>query len=168
MRVSWSIKSGDGQIDILYGGCPESTREELVVTRTQTGGITYLSFRPFTVGTHLVEASVAGLENPSVTFEVRAVTMVIGLAHDPLINLPTSFFGPHFKPDNTVPVGTPVEFWNREPEARIASMSAPPNGISFDSGSLGEDDRYLFIPEVAGTWEFVDQISGATGTLTAQ
>lgn len=52
------------------------------------------------------------------------------------------------------------------PTAHIRSTSTPAGGASFDSGSLTEGERFLFVPGVAGTWEYVDQVSGATGTLT--
>lgn len=48
------------------------------------------------------------------------------------------------------------------------STSVPPGGAAFDSGGLLWDDRLGFVPGVAGTWECVDQVSGATGTLIAE
>ena len=67
---------------------------------------------------------------------------------------------------NPVPAGTTVKFVT-ECTARFISSAAPPGGEHFD-GILNPGDRFQFVPGVAGTWEFFDQVGGATGTLTAQ
>jgi hypothetical protein len=102
---------------------------------------------------------------------------VVGLVYDPW-NDRTVFYvpeasadalcGPAFSDDVEVPVGARVEFWNREASARIVSTAEPPDGSSFDSGLLAEDERFRFTPGVAGKWDFIDEVSRATGTLTAR
>lgn len=48
------------------------------------------------------------------------------------------------------------------------SSSAPPGGAFFTSGILRQDDRFHFVPDLAGTWEYFDRVSGATARLTAE
>jgi hypothetical protein len=93
---------------------------------------------------------------------------VIGLSRDSSGGGTPTFLGPHLTSDAAAPVGGVVEFWNRESTARIVSTSSPAGATSFDSGSLRLDERFQFVPDVAGTWEFVDEVSGARGTLTAR
>jgi plastocyanin len=76
---------------------------------------------------------------------------------------------PPCAPDVTVPVGTTVEWYNTESEPRrVTATSAPPGGTLFDSGPLARDAVFQFVPDIAGTWEYVDTIGGSTGTLTVQ
>lgn len=96
-----------------------------------------------------------------------------------------SFFrGPDGSSDVSVTVGTTVEWsgpgtewmeWLTGPlpatcsqDARIVSTREPAGGEPFDSGILGPDDTFEFTPGVAGRWEYVDEISGETGTLTTR
>lgn len=67
-----------------------------------------------------------------------------------------------------VPLGMAVQFLNYQPAARIVSTAAPPGGASFDSGMLAESATFVFVPAVTGTWHFVDQVSGATGSFTVR
>jgi hypothetical protein len=96
---------------------------------------------------------------------VTATGFLITLAD---FGLGPAFLGaPDDSSDVTVPIGAPVEWVNWLESARIMSTSAPPGGASFDSGELSQGERFEFVPDVAGTWEYVDPVSGATGTLTA-
>jgi hypothetical protein len=47
------------------------------------------------------------------------------------------------------------------------STSTPSGGMAFDSGDLTSLETFQFVPNVAGTWNFVDEVSGAEGSLTA-
>ena len=60
------------------------------------------------------------------------------------------------------------EWWLLCGPARIASTSVPPGGETFASGSLEGRSSFEFVPGVPGTWEYVDEVSGATGTLTGR
>jgi Tol biopolymer transport system component len=51
--------------------------------------------------------------------------------------------------------------------SHIVSTSHPPGGTSFDSGIMQPGDTFSFIPGVEGTWAYVDQYNGLTGTFTA-
>ncbi len=74
---------------------------------------------------------------------------------------------PGFDPsDVSVPLGTTVRWKSANETWRIVSTSAPPGGTAFDSGALGRSDAFRFIPDVAGTWQYADEVSGALGTLT--
>lgn len=63
-------------------------------------------------------------------------------------------------------MGTPVEWLIVDDSATVTSSSAPAGGAS--SGILNLDDRFRFVPEAVGIWEYFDRVSGATGTLTAR
>lgn len=128
-------------------------------------GYTGLVFLPKSLGTSTVTASLAGVDGTTVVFTVNTATVIVGLADDVWYGGP-GFVGPGFSPDVTVPAGVTVEFHNINATARIKSTSVPPGGASFDSGTLVPDARFRFVPDVTGTWQFVDEISGETGTLT--
>ena len=160
--VTWSVASGEGRLVTWFPQCSEAP-----VTRTGNygDGATFMEFVPTVVGTSTVSAAVAGV--PPVTFTVDATRLVIYFGFDPWLGK-SYFAGPKYSSDVTVPVGAVVEFRNFNPAARIRSTVTPLDGVSLDSGPLSEGERFQFVPEVAGTWEFVDENSGATGSLTAQ
>lgn len=70
-----------------------------------------------------------------------------------------------------VRVGGTVEWVSRNQlppfTSHIVSTSHPPGGTSFDSGLMEPGDTFRFTPDVEGTWTYVDQISGMTGTFSA-
>jgi protocatechuate 3,4-dioxygenase beta subunit len=140
-------------------------------TTSDEDGLARASFSAWDVGTFTVSTRPSGIGiNSRVDFTADVTVLVIALP------VPTSgfngFAGPYCEPwftcgDWSVPIGTPVEWVNQRPTARIASASVPVGGASFDSGFLGENERFQFVPSVAGTWEYSDLVSGVTGTLTA-
>lgn len=159
--VMWSVTSGAGR----FPARPAS--------RTGSDGIGVVWFVPTAPGSSTVTAEVAGLEGSPVTFSIDAPTLVItlrpeffswwGHVGDPV------FSDPQGGSDVTVPVGTTVEWSVIGVEAaHIVSTAEPAGGQPFDSGTLADGERFPFVPGVAGTWEFEDQVSGATGTLTAR
>lgn len=44
----------------------------------------------------------------------------------------------------------------------------PDGGEPFDSGVLRKGEIFRFAPAVPGTWEYIDEVTGAPGTLTAK
>jgi hypothetical protein len=146
----------------LGGRAITRTRESL---EPAGSGYTGLVFVPKSLGASTVSASLPGVDGIPVVFTVNTATVVVGLAVDPWLGGP-GFVGPGFSPDVTVPAGVAVEFLNANAAARIKSTSMPAGGASFDSGSMGPDARFRFVPDAPGRWEFVDEISGKTGTVT--
>lgn len=171
VEVTWRITSGEGDFGFSSG------ERLLTVSRyTNVDGSASALFRPTTLGTSTVVAEIAGRQGSSVTFSTAVAVVVIHLG--PLFDCSDppeaySFSGPDYSSDVGVPVETPVE-WVYAPwltsgcEGRVASTSAPPGGEPFDSGILRPGERFRFVPDAAGTWEYEDQMSGATGTLTAR
>jgi Tol biopolymer transport system component len=183
VSVIWGVPSGDV---VLGNACSQTviddwSEEEQAFTaswtfwaaRTGPDGTAAVEYRPRALGTSEVNARILGHGNgdwmtDGVTFTLETTSLVIGLSRDPSDGGAPTFLGPHLTSDAGVPVGGVVEFWNGESTARIASTSSPAGAASFDSGPLQRDERFRFVPDVAGTWEFVDEVSGATGTLTAR
>lgn len=83
-----------------------------------------------------------------------------------------AFVGPGGGDAVTVTVGTPVEWVNLDNVQHTAtSTSTPTGGASFDSGLMGNGDRFRFTPQVAGTWTYFCEVHpgimlGATITAT--
>lgn len=176
VKVTWHVTSGAGELWSEEWEQLNELRDE--GTRTDATGVTRIFFRPTVVGTSTVTAEVGGIQGSPVVFVTNASVMVIGFGYfSDCTDDEASFFqGPDGSRDVAVPVGTTVEWWGVGTEwlpasctnARIASTLEPPGGEPFDSGILTLDDSFEFTPGVAGTWEYVDQITGETGTLTAQ
>lgn len=162
VHVTWSVTSGAGR---FFGRA---------ASRTGSDGIGEMRFLPTAVGTSTVTAEVAGLDGSPVTFSVDAPILVISLRRgwDPWTGQYVGdpyFLGPEGGSDATIPVGATVEWSVIDVEAaHIVSTLEPTGGLPFDSGTLARGDRFQFGPGVSGTWEFEDQVSGATGTLTAR
>lgn len=143
---------------------------------TDAQGHSRVWFHPMRLGGHSAVAKVTGLQGSPVTFTVEVIGVLVWFGptwdctgRNDLVR----FFGPA-QPDHiTVPAGTPVVFeYDRlmAPvcSARVISTSTPPGAPPFDSEVLHPGDRFGFVPAVTGTWDFVDQVSGGTGKLTAK
>jgi hypothetical protein len=52
--------------------------------------------------------------------------------------------------------------------ARVVSTLEPPGGTPFDSGILRPGQPFTFVPNVVGTWEFIDELNGGSGRLTVE
>jgi hypothetical protein len=169
VAVTWAITSGDGYLD----GCSQpdgNPAHRTTRTRPEDGrrGTASTYFGLTTLGTSTMAAAVPiGVLVSPVTFTVRVTALVINLGEE-IWGDGTGFFGPAHSADVTVPVGATVEWVNHFETARIVATAAPPGGTAFDSGELSRGERFQFVPGVAGTWEYVDLVSGATGTLTAR
>lgn len=156
--VTWDVTYGAGSFD------PD-------LRLTCMDGLASNTFRPTVLGPSAVTARVAtetGVEEA--TFVVEATALVISLREGGDFGWGDyEFYAPDGSSDAIVPVGTTVEWVNWAGGAAIiTSTSAPPGGASFDSGPLSDGKRFQFVPQVTGTWEYVDKSSEATGTLTAE
>lgn len=165
VAVSWQVVSGAG--GLAGYGCSRVTNPASTIVRTGADGLTWIpdvgvSFYPRAFGISTIAATAAGVQGSPVTFTVNATVMSIHL-------IPADWFPAGFYPSGvTVPVGARVEFVNWFPMARITSTSVPTGGVPFDSGTLAYEGRFQFVPGVAGTWGFTDQVSGLTGSLTVR
>jgi hypothetical protein len=184
--VVWKVESGAGRIWSLFDG--ERVLCDSIDGCTDARGHSQVQFVPTNVGTATVTAEVAGLAGSPVTFTADATGTVIFFGQGWMSDLEQlSFISPDWTAHATVPVGAPVEWivspvlygesnWDRS--AHIVSTTVPPGGEAFDSGPLSacpettwhdcHQGRSQFVPAVAGTWEFVDLLSGSLGTLTAR
>lgn len=85
----------------------------------------------------------------------------------------TAFVAPSGGDDVTVAIGTTVQWVNLDGVQHTAtSTSVPAGGVAFDSGLLGNGDRFEFTPQVAGTWVYFCEVHpgimvGATLTATS-
>jgi len=85
---------------------------------------------------------------------------------------PTNLYhGPNQASSLAVRIGGAVQWISRNQlppfTSHLVSTSHPPGGQPFDSGLMDPGDSFSFTPGVEGTWAYVDQISGLTGTFTA-
>ena len=165
--VEWNIESGHGSFR-PPGDCS---------FRTNANGEAAMVFDPRSMGMSVISAAVHGVSGPPVEFDAEAEGVAIGLVElEVWWDTYTSFVGFDYNPlswpgfpNATVVswgIGGKVEFWNEIAEAHIISTEVPPGGTSFDSGTLIHGDRFSFVPDAAGSWEFVDTVSGARGWLT--
>ncbi|MDX1392850.1 MAG: hypothetical protein R3195_00595 [Gemmatimonadota bacterium] len=155
--VDWSVLVGKGRLSGQRA--------------TRSGGYAEMRFEPTALGAHQVAAQAIAIRDSfdaTVIFDVVADGVQIEIDDD----FGWSNFG-FFAPDEsenraTVPVGTPVEWVNFTVEAHtVRSIAAPSGGAHFDSGLLQHDERFRFVPEVAGTWTYIDDLTGTEGALTA-
>jgi hypothetical protein len=167
VSVSFQIASGAGT---LGGHCAAGA--PTAVARTNPDGIATMAFHPTALGRSTVTAGVAGIHDASVTFAVDVTALVIEFWFG---YWNVGFIDPcTLSSDVTVPSGTTVEWKVPVEDERypitytVTSTSTPPGASGFDSGVLTSRERFRFVPLVTGTWEYRDQITGRTGTLTAR
>lgn len=160
VEVTWRVTAGSGEFVGALGG-----RFSSLSTITDPDGVAGATFWPLTVGTSAARAEADGLD---ATFTADATVLVIRLIH-PLGGCaqPAALAGPDGSSGATVPVGTPVE-WVPSCDLHVTSTLEPAGAESFDSGIVSGEERFRFVPGVTGTWEYREQITGETGTLTAQ
>lgn len=171
----WEVTSGEGVLSRPdRHPCQEPDLDTLPNTlsrtvRTLSDGTVgsrfdAVRFYPRIAGISTVSVSVAGVHNSPATFTVDAVDgSVRRIRLDPELNVFVGFD----ETDESVPVGTTVVWSHYNATAHIVSTSAPLAGASFDSGTFGQNDTFTFVFDAVGTWEYVDQISGVRGTVTA-
>jgi hypothetical protein len=148
--VLWSVISGDGAFEgRLFDPAARSAS-----TITGPQGTVVIPFAPATIGTTTVQAIIPKTPVPPATITVEASVLVIEFWW---------FWGAGFLPpcgmdcDVVVPVGTPVEWVSRDAESwMVTATSAPPGVEPFRSGPLGQNERFRFVPMVAGTWAYID------------
>lgn len=167
--VSFQVASGAGALD---GGCDGHGGAMTRSSRTNSDGIATMTFRPTVLGPTTVTARIDELEDAAVTFRTEATVLVIEFWFG---YWNVGFTGPcTLSSDVTAPIGTPVEWKVPVEDERypitytVTSTSTPPGGKRFDSGALTSRDRFRFVPTVIGTWEYRDQVTGLTGTLTVR
>jgi hypothetical protein len=150
---------------------------------TNSQGYSSVAFTPSLLGTTMVQAAIPGSSVSPVTFTLEATGLLIAFVRrwgdwDYPDFWAVSFEPPCGNCDVVVPVGTSVEwfnqhldFWNPDPWM-VMAVTAPPGGELFNSGPLNPEARFQFVPEVAGTWEYVgppnSDRSTPTWTLTAR
>jgi hypothetical protein len=176
VRVRWSIVAGAGELTSSPTGSPLTDNE----TTTGPDGSTAVFFRPRSLGTNTVEASV----------DYRTGAVQFHAVMDPVLIPPQVLIaaGPEFDctggndptrfktaatGDTTLSaaVGQRVgllyaPYLLPVCAAQFKSTAVPPGGTPFDSGIIYAGDTFVFKPDVVGIWTFVDAINGGTAKLT--
>jgi hypothetical protein len=178
VRVQWQVVGGAGEFTSFPDGLPIAGN----ATNTGPDGVTAVFFRPRSLGTNTITASVTG----ATPAEFHTVTNPVLLPPDVLINA-----GPLFDCTGGL---DPTKYWlgsdTRDTvlsarvgqrvgvryapyllpvcTARFKTTAVPLGGTPFDSGIIHAGDTFEFKPDVAGAWTFVDPINGGSGTLTVK
>ncbi|HEX6251494.1 MAG TPA: hypothetical protein VFZ56_08685 [Gemmatimonadaceae bacterium] len=179
VTIAWSVTAGDG----LFKGGSFTAESRSATTATNSQGYSSVAFTPTVIGPTVVRAAIPGSAVLPAKFSVEATTFLIAFVRTWGGWDYPDFWGMRFEPpcgdcDAVVPVGTTVEWFNRRfdwwnpADWRVVAVSAPPGGELFNSGPLVPEARFEFVPEVAGTWEYVgpSNSDGSTvkWTLTAR
>ena len=139
---------------------------------TDADGNAQVILEPYDIGPIAVTAQVVGAPVPPVTFTANATSVVVDFRSSPSAGAYAGFYGPcrcaRTVNAVSVPIGTPVEWASADTNPyTITATSVPEGGAAFDSGMLARSSRFRFVPTVAGTWRYRDNVSGLTATLTA-
>ncbi len=147
--VRWRVISGEGVFGkIRFAGEPMQTS-----ISTDSYGLATIFFVPTVLGQTVIEASVPNSSVTPATFTTDANVLLIELWY---------FWGTGFVPpcgvcEAEVPVGTPIVWVSRDAdEWAVVASSAPEGGLLFDSGTLSRADKFWFVPEVPGIWQYED------------
>jgi hypothetical protein len=140
---------------------------------TDANGNAQVIVEPYDIGPISVTARVGGTQLPPVTFTATATSLIVELRAPQSFGAYAAFYGPcrcsRTVNTVTVPIGTPVEWTSVDASPyTITTTSVPERGAPFDSGTLTGSSRFRFVPTVAGTWQYRDNVSGLTATLNAK
>lgn len=145
-RVDWRIVRGVGSLSSLTSTSDTFGIAEVLVT----GGSV--------LGPVRVEARSAKAGIDSVVFELGVTAVQVEILAD-------RFFGPLGSDTVFVVAGDSVEWVNRDSYPHLLrSVEAPPGGSVIRSDTLRNSERYAFVPNVAGTWVYEDQVGAIPGT----
>ena len=166
VAVSFEVR-GDGGLN--GKAAPGSSR---VSARTDADGQAQVILEPYDVGQISVMARAEGTPIPPATFTANATSLIVEFL-SPQFSPYAAFYGPcrcsRMMNSVTVPVGTTVEWRSIDTSSyRIIATAVPEGGAPFDSGTLTGFSRFRFVPTVAGTWQYRDNLSGLTATLNAK
>jgi hypothetical protein len=176
VRVQWKVVVGDGELTIFPTGSPLADD----ATTTDVNGIASVYFRPRSLGTNTVTASVSGatpvefhaITNP--TLRPPDVLITAGPVFDCTGGLdPTKYWLGSNARDTLLSASVGQRVGIRYAPyllpactAQFKSSAVPVGGTPFDSGIIHPGDTFEFKPNAAGKWTFVDAINGGAGTLT--
>jgi len=147
-RVDWRIVRGVGSLSTLSSVSDTFGIAEVLVT----GGSV--------LGPVQVEARSPKAGVDSVLFELEVTAVQIQILAD-------RFFGPLGADTVFVVAGDSVEWVNRDAYAHLLrSVEEPSGGSVIRSDTLRNSERYAFVPNVAGTWVYEDQVGAIPGTGT--
>lgn len=157
VEVDWTVVAGNGVM------LPNSSP-------TNAAGQASSTFTPGnSLGSADIEASVDGLTGSPRTFSVETTVWLVRLQNIAFVDWNNSS-------NHTIAVGDTIEWVNLDDPVQfgphtVTSSSEPAGGAAFDGDLPLQGNRFRFVPEVAGSWEYFCEIHGATlmsGTLTAE
>jgi len=155
VTVTWAVMAGDGSLS--------SSSSE-----TNSQGQASVTFTPgASLGQNMVTASVSGLSGSPITFTARTTVLVIEMQ-----NIAFEYPDGGINAGVTVAVGDTIEWVNRDAVQHTATSNVvPAGGTAFDSGLMGNGETFRFVPDVAGTWEYLCEVHPLImlgATITAQ
>lgn len=137
--VTWTVTASAGRFVPAWD----------TVAHALTGGdgIAQVNFWLNRLGTTTVTASLTAAPEVRATFTMDATVLVIS-------NMSWPWGGFSVPYPESVPVGTPVEWFNYASDSvRVTPLTVPPGGEVFGRTML-EQESADFVPNVAGTWEW--------------
>ena len=170
VTVAFEITHGLGAIGGKTPGPPGAPM--LAHSSTNAQGVAEMTLVPYEPGDITVTASIANAAVAPVTFTAGVDVVAIEL-----VSMGGGPYGAFVGPCHCaaainilkVPVGVPIEWRNPFDESwTVTSTSTPVGAQGFESGPLSRNSRFRFVPEVRGTWQYRDQVSGLTAMLIVE
>lgn len=141
--VTWTVRGSEGR----FPGRFLPAWDTVAVVLTGPDGVAQIDFWLNRLGTTTVSASLTAAPEVQATFTMHATVLVISNIGWPWVGFSVPY-------PESVPVGTPVEWFNYASDSvRIAPETIPSGGEAFARTML-EQERTEFVPNVAGTWEW--------------
>lgn len=145
-RIDWEILEGVGSLSALSSVSDTFGIAEVLLT----GGSV--------LGPVRVEARSANAGVDPVVFELAVTAVQIQILAD-------RFFGPLGVDTVFVVAGDTIEWVNRDQYPHLLrSVEEPDGGVVIRSDTLRNSERYAFVPNLAGTWVYEDQVGALPGS----
>ena len=168
-RIHWGVSGGSGYVEPWDSWLPGNPTAS-AITETDLDGYSHAVFKPTALGPHTVSARAQTVGGDSIgvaIFELEATSMLLTVEY--CVGSTICFLDPKGGVGPTVPATVEVAWINLSSKVvALTSVSVPEGASGFFSGPLDTDDTFAMIPGVAGIWSYVDEESGASGTLIVE
>jgi hypothetical protein len=169
VEVVWQVSRGRG----VFRSYPDDLPLATSTSVTDTAGVARIFFEPKDLLQSTITATAVGIAPTPASF-VATGKPNVEIDFSPLFDCTPfsdpSVFSSNRSSDLSAPLDAKVGLTyfkglSLSCTARVKTTMIPVGAEAFDTGILTPGQTFIFVPKVAGVWEFTDVINGGNGRL---